>query len=388
MFFYNTTQNGKTELQATASLAFHPEARKVFLMPGAGVWFDPEHRQGSPKKMIEGSLKYLEQLVAPAASSLQAPLELYCFTYKDARDPHNDDAIRANFENNVTPPPEFTYPPHEGWRAGKAILASMVEGLPAHPTSSDITAALSALDYETLAARFSKITLVGHSFGTIQNQDIVHVMAKMLRDTGKFSDQQVEALLQEMVTINVGNIGVIDGAGMHATSFYFCANNDRTACNISNSYDLDGSKGMLARCGYHACYTGFPDTLGKVSRRDMGHKILINGDLPREVRWKERDETKTDGSQIERHLDETVVEKTKVNVSHDFRNYMYGDLRQLKPGRPSTAQIGMSDYLFTVTNNAVMREPGIGQAAQLLTNANRAVKNHVSAQVSGIGTPG
>lgn len=344
--------NGKPELFCPEPLSYNPAARRVFIMPGAGIWYNPQLQMGSPPELISGQIKYVEKILSSTATQTSKP-EVYCFTYLDAHEKEN--FSRSHYRGDHKKQPEFLT---EGPRAAKALIDSILT-----PGEK-----LESLEKDTLKQRLSRVTLIGYSYGSIQNQDIVNDLAHRLHDCKKFNDKEISEILRELVTINIGNIARLDDIWpFRATSISFCGLNDTTARNIlefhetfSNHSSPDNNNSpplrLFEHCGYPQASTGLNNSSKPTITPLKKGGYIVRAYLPEEFSFPDID---PDGETITRTIDKKTAAETGVRTTHDFRNFMCG-------------HAGMGQILSNVANNAVERDPSIGDGHRLFfrrTNA-------------------
>ena len=331
--------DGKPVLEHVAEQErmFKDNQRSVVLFPGAGVW-----DRSSPQD-IAGSLKYLEQTLAPTLTRPDAvddTVNTYLWTYDEPYEAYG--AHAAHYKGSRT---LSVY----GRKVGQFVVVPFLlkEG-----------ESFSQLTPETLKERLSHMTLLGHSFGSIMNQDVANYLNFEMKRNG-WSDATISDVLKELVSVSVASIARQDIPAPNATQYFFTATNDTTAKGRIGYHLHNDSRvpGMLQVAGYPEEVAGEAQ---KVKIRPLGTErgYAMRVALPEdEIRWTE---ISTRGEKKFRVLDARTQEESQVKLTHDYRNFLNGH------------QV-MGTHLTNIMNNAVLRQPGIGTGHQLFERTRMAL---------------
>lgn len=361
-----STSPPKLERVPPETLRYEPSRRRVVLFPGAGL-----HDFHASQKELAGSIKYAEQTLQTTLNARE-PVDIYLYTYAD-------DFHTARTENRWGKSSHYRrardhdavfYESKYGRDAlNQAILPLLVNN----------GEALEKLTPRELGERLSRLTLLGHSFGSIMNQHVADAMVHRLRQAG-WSDEHVDQAVRECVSVAVASIARTDIARPNFTQFFFTASNDvaslrsirRESVDADGNFSLPRHIELLRACSY--------DRLADILTRegDLPHDVLMaqlkqevaalrtEGTRPKarlrakpsgyaaravlpedEVRWME---THADGSHTERVL---RAEEATTALVHDYRTALYGDH-------------SLGEVLLHVMNNAATRAYGIGDGHALL----------------------
>lgn len=362
-------------------LAYHPAKRRVILFPGAGLADKTGDHQGA--EPYAGSIKYVEQTLSSARATGE-PMDIYLWTYEMPYEHYG--AKRGHYRmerQNIS---------HYGRQAYRFALLPLL--LAEGERLENLTPAL-------LQERCARLTVIGHSYGSIQSQDVANAMLMELRNLG-WNDTDIAATMKEIVNINVASIARTDYPQPNFTQYFFTSGNDMTAINSIRSENPDPVEHvpLLRACGYIRAadvlqrYGGHlpqAELLQELSTDILKTRIMKDGKpMPRlttmpsgyhirsflpdgETRWMEE---RSDGTEVCRMLNAREVERTQVAVVHDYRTYLHGEHK-------------LGDLLINVANHAVLREAGIGDGSALLMTSAATVsqhaqkyQNHVRAHIS------
>ena len=337
-----------------STLQYEPGRRRVILFPGGGAWAH------SDAKDLAGSIKYVEQTLA-SVKATNAPVDIVLYAYEL---PYEDYGAKGSHyamrRNDLS---------HYGRDAAHfAVL----------PTLLGVNEKLRDLTPEMLKQRFSSLTMIGHSYGSLAIQDVADVLVFELRRLG-WDEKTVADTMKELVTVSVAPIARADYPAPNPTQFFFTSVNDMTAIDSirrENPKPADYVP-MLKACGYKSMAEVMEAHGGELTPRDqllteLKAKVVHTrheGFMPKakytpvpsgyvlsamlpddEIRWLEQ---LPDGSKACRHLTVEDAKRNQSSVVHDYRTYLHGDHK-------------LGECLINAVNNAVMREPGIGDGHQLL----------------------
>ncbi|PZP86895.1 MAG: hypothetical protein DI582_01190 [Azospirillum brasilense] len=336
--------------------SLHHEAgkRRVILFPGAGVWDRSEPRT------LAGSIKYVEQTLTGTTARGDADIDILLMTYEL---PYEDYyAKRPHYQRNAT------QQSHYGRMACDHALLPLLLGEGER---------VSHLTPEVLKERLSQVTLIGHSYGSIVMQDLANSLAAKLRMNG-WEEPTIADTLKECVGIAVAPIARTDFPAPNFTQYFFTSINDMTAVDSIRRENPDTAVHipLLKSCGYERISNILQRHDGKISRADLLAEAeeevnatrkpgrtpratlqkqpsgyVLSAMLPdKEIRWMEK---RPDGTDICRMLNAHTAERDQTAVVHDYRTYLHGHHK-------------LGEVLINVANNAVQREPGIGDGHRLM----------------------
>ena len=335
-----------------ASLHYEPGRRRVILFPGEGV----SDQAGA--RLLIGSFKYIEQALTSARAQQAEPVDIFLYTYEI---PYEDfGAQHAHYRMERQPQS------HYGRLAAQFAVLPMLLGKGER---------LGDLTPEVLKQRFSSLTLFSHSYGSIAVQDTADVLVSELKRLG-WQDAVIAETMKELVEISVAPIARGDFPAPNLTKFYFTGTNDMTAIHRIRSVNskpetllpilkasgygtaasviaahADGvaDRQLLAEIKEKVTQRRNPDRMPRPTIQRLPAGYVLSGLLPEdEIRWIEEN---SKGEQVNRHLH--VSDYSQDSIVHDPRTFLHSDHK-------------LGECLINVANNAVMREPGIGDAHQLL----------------------
>lgn len=305
---------------------FRDDHRSVILFPGAGV-----DNQSPPRELV-GSLKYLEQTLAPTLTrtDLNTSVDTYLWTYDQAYESFGAHAAHYNGARQ--------FPSAYGRQVGQFVIEPFLLKPGEH---------FGDLSPETLKQRLSQMTLLGHSFGSIMNQDIANYLLFQIQRHG-WNETTITDVLKELVTVSVASIARQDFPQPNATQYFFTASNDTTAAGRIRHH-LHGDEARIAAilpiAGYPPAIEGSNPHKLKIRQLESGAGYAMRVALPEdEVYWTE---ITPEGQKKARSLTRDSEKETQVKLTHDYRNYLNG--HQM-----------MGDHLMNIMNNAAVRDVGIG----------------------------
>lgn len=351
------------------SLQHTSDRRSVVLFPGAGLW------DGSDPREMAGSIKYVEQTLLSARERSDEPIDIYLYSYELPYEDFHAKADHYAMSRRMS---------HYGNQAARHVLVPLL----LNPEER-----LSSITPEVLKERLSRLTMVGHSYGSIAMQDVANSLSAQLRLAG-WEDATITDTLKELVSVSVAPIARTDFAGPNCTQYFFNSINDMTAVDAIRRQNPDPKDHlpMLHACGYGRIATILERHGGDLPRKELLKELreeilakrtpnempkpllrpsasgyTISSMLPDdEVRWMEK---RPDGSEVCRVLNEANSYLTQTSVVHDYRTYLHGDHK-------------LGDVLINVMNNAVVREPGIGDGHQLMLNRGLTDAQHAQKRIN------
>lgn len=335
------------------TLHYEPGRRRVILFPGEGV---SDH---SDMATLAGSIKYVEQTLKSAYATKE-PIDVLLYTYELPNEDYNGKSAHYAMKRN-----DLSY---YGRQATNFVLLPML--LREKEKLADLTP-------EMLKERFSSLTLIGHSYGSIAIQDVANTLGYELGRLG-WEEAVIADTMKEVVEISVAPIARGDYPAPNFTKFYFSAVNDMTAIDrirIENTA-REQHLPLLRASGYNSMANvieahadrvpraqlleelkqevtqkRFPGHMPRASLHSLPSGHVLSAMLPEdEIRWIEKT---SEGALVCRYLTTEIAKQNNMTVTHDYRTFLHGEHK-------------LGHMLVNVANNAVMREPGIGNGHQFL----------------------
>lgn len=331
-----------------------PGRRHVILFPGGGVW------DRSPPQTLAGSIKYVEQTLASTLAREDADTDIFMMTYELPYEDYH--AKQPHYKRHAT------VQSHYGRMACDHAML---------PLLLNDGERLSNLTPEVLKERLSRLTLVGHSYGSIVMQDLANSLAAKLRMQG-WDEPVIADTLKECVSVAVAPIARADFPAPNFTQYFFTAINDMTAVDSIRRENPEPAVHipLLKACGYGRISDILARHNGDISRADLlaeseaevmrsrrpgvtpratlerqASGYVLSAMLPdQEVRWMEK---RADGTEVCRLLNTHTAARDQTSVVHDFRTFLHGHHK-------------LGELLINVMNNAVQREPGMGDGHRLM----------------------
>ncbi len=364
-------------VQRRDELCYQPGRRRVVLFPGAGLDITAKALGGEAK--IAGSIKYMEQALASSRSG-DTPIDIYVFLYPESfyeMQQSQSHGKRVHYMHGRDDP---HFLPTKRGKEGLAAIEPLL--LQDGETFSDLTP-------PQLTERLNTLTLCGHSYGSVMLQHIADTLAYRLRAAG-WDETAIASTMKEVVAISVANIARTDYAAPNFTHYYFVGTNDTAALqSIARDKPEEADPRQLLKiCGYQRVSKvmeqlgvdrATPEVMAEVAqqvdaRRKKGvmpkpifrtcpSGYSVHAVLPdKEIRWMERTH---DGREICRVLTQDEARQNNTPIVHDFRTFLHGNH-------------ALGEVLINAMNNAVLREPGIGDGHQLsfTTPATRQQHHH------------
>lgn len=371
--------NGKPQMVRVdpSELEYDPACRRVLLFPGTGIH---DYLAGSDagRAQLGGSIKYIEQTLASTIDEGSPPVDIFLWTYEE---PYHRDNLAPHYAIARETMARYA-PSHFGRQASTYGLLPLVLKKGER---------IETLEPAELKRRLADITMFGHSFGSVMMQDVVDSLVYRLRNNG-WEDALISPCLRELVGISVGGTARQDYPEPTMTLYAFTSVNDMTAVDAirNENPQREDYIPLLERCGYgpiaevlkrHPADIPRDQILEELENdidqkrharggaaggsraiiRSIANGYSIRAMLPyHEVRWLEK---QSSGAVACRVLDAKEVERTQTAVVHDFRTYLHGD-------HP------LGDVLINVANNAVQREPGLGDGHRLLLSTEATKRQH------------
>lgn len=297
-----------------------PNQRALVIFPGALI--DNLTCQKQPLKAAK-TIKALRIAIEQSLPEGAAMPAIYLYSYDDTE---NRELPMAHFRQDAN---KLS---HEGIQTKKCAFLPFV--LNEGETLGDLTPSL-------LKARLSRLTYVGHCYGSVAMKEMQKAITLDLRTLG-WDQATINDCLKEKVDITLANVALLDAPAAPATQIAFTAMNDTQAIDFIRKHTAQASgwQADAARCGY-------PETTAAKVPHETTRAVAAASERPiiRPINQ----------GYLIRAILPTESESISQGVEHDMRTFL---------AYPPTANL-----LRRVLGNALTREAGsIGDGHQLLSH--------------------
>ncbi|MEJ0009359.1 MAG: hypothetical protein WDN72_01805 [Alphaproteobacteria bacterium] len=333
----HSAEGTRLETVDPASLHYDGHRRHMVVFPGGAVYmtmsklymatldFTPGHekRQAQLQRRLDGqiagTIKCIEQSIAPLGPDSEPPVDIFLYTHDT---PRIFETMQRHYAGKLSESKSF--PKRFGDPIFERLLFSEGESL-------------NTLSKEELKERVRSVTFVGHSMGSVLCQEAVDCLTRALKSYG-WKDADIAEVTHELVSVTVASVARQDMPEPNATQFFFTAPNDLVAARAV------AKAGCADACGY-----------GRLAPGDAGrpievapHRYQIRAPMQSEVKWIDA------RTGQERSIKNDSAEPSMDMVEHDYRAFLYGEPKEV------------GEHLRNILYNAAKREVGIGGHMDLL----------------------